>query len=89
MRQWLVTDFIGEDLKEYLPQIRAMAPKQFIKIVPAGAGVGATGAELGADAAAGDGAAGAETVAGLSPQSITKVFASTCFMTGAWEAALA
>ena len=41
MRQWLLTDFVGEDLKEYLPQLRAMAPKQFIRIVPAGAGVGA------------------------------------------------
>ena len=41
MRQWLVTDFVGEDLKEYLPQLRAIAPKQFLKIVPAGAGVGA------------------------------------------------
>jgi predicted permease len=30
MRQWLVTDFVGEDLKEYLPHI---------KVVPAGAGV--------------------------------------------------
>ena len=39
MRQWLVTDFVGEDLKEYLPQIKAMAPKQNIKVVPAGAGV--------------------------------------------------
>jgi predicted permease len=39
MRQWLVTDFVGEDLKEYLPQIKAMLPKQEIKVVPAGAGV--------------------------------------------------
>jgi predicted permease len=39
MRQWLVTDFVGEDLKEYLPQIRGMLPKQDIKVVPAGAGV--------------------------------------------------
>ena len=39
MRQWLVTDFVGDMLKEYLPQIKAMAPKQNIKVVPAGAGV--------------------------------------------------
>jgi predicted permease len=41
MRQWLVTDFVGDMLREYLPQIRAMLPKQNIKVVPAGAGVGA------------------------------------------------
>ena len=28
LRQWLVTDFVGDMLKEYLPQIKAMAPKQ-------------------------------------------------------------
>ncbi len=40
MRQWLVTDFVGDMLKEYLPQIKGMLPKQEIKVVPAGAGVG-------------------------------------------------
>jgi predicted permease len=40
LRQWLVTDFVGDAFKEYLPQIKAMAPKQNIKIIPAGAGVG-------------------------------------------------
>jgi predicted permease len=45
MRQWLLTDFVGDDLKEYLPQLRAMAPKQFIRIVPAGAGVGSMKAD--------------------------------------------
>lgn len=40
MRQWLVTDFVGTELKEYLPQIKAMLPKQNIKVVPGGAGVG-------------------------------------------------
>lgn len=40
MRQWLVTDFVGDMLKEYLPQIKAMLPKQNINVVPAGAGVG-------------------------------------------------
>src|SRR6267154_5079949 len=40
LRQWLVTDFVGDAFKEYLPQIKAMAPKQNIKVIPAGAGVG-------------------------------------------------
>jgi predicted permease len=40
LRQWLVTDFVGDTFKEYLPQIKATAPKQNIKVVPAGAGVG-------------------------------------------------
>jgi predicted permease len=40
LRQWLVTDFVGDVFKEYLPQIKAMAPKQNINVVPAGAGVG-------------------------------------------------
>jgi predicted permease len=40
MRQWLVTDFVGEELKQYLPQIKAMLPKQNIKVIPGGAGVG-------------------------------------------------
>ena len=40
LRQWLVTDFVGTDLKEYLPQIKAMLPKQNIKVIPAGAGEG-------------------------------------------------
>jgi predicted permease len=39
MRQWLVTDFVGDTFKEYLPQIKAMVPKQNINVVPAGAGV--------------------------------------------------
>ncbi|HEX4067546.1 MAG TPA: ABC transporter permease [Acidobacteriaceae bacterium] len=41
LQHWFVTDFVGQDLKEYLPQIKAMAPKQVIKVIPAGAGVGA------------------------------------------------
>ena len=40
LREWLVTDFVGDMFKEYLPQIKAMAPKQNIKVVPGGAGVG-------------------------------------------------
>ena len=32
--------FCGPGLKEYLPQIKAMLPKQNIKVIPAGAGVG-------------------------------------------------
>lgn len=40
MRHWLLTDFADDGLQEYLPQIKAMAPKQIIKVVPAGAGVG-------------------------------------------------
>lgn len=39
MRQWLVTDFVSTELREYLPQIKAMLPKQNIKVIPAGAGV--------------------------------------------------
>jgi predicted permease len=41
LRQWFVTDFVGDALKEYLPQIKAMAPKQNIKVIPAGVGVAA------------------------------------------------
>lgn len=41
MRNWLVTDFVSTDLREYLPQIKAMLPKQNINVIPAGAGVGA------------------------------------------------
>jgi predicted permease len=41
LQQWLVTDFVGGELKAYLPQVKALAPKQNIKVVPAGAGVGA------------------------------------------------
>jgi predicted permease len=41
LQHWFVTGFVGEDLKEYLPQIKALAPKQIIKVIPAGAGVGA------------------------------------------------
>ncbi len=40
MRQWLVTDFVVGPLKDYLPQIKAMLPKQTIEVIPAGAGVG-------------------------------------------------
>jgi len=40
MRQWLVTDFVGDALKAYLPQIKAMLPKQNIKVIPADTGVG-------------------------------------------------
>ncbi len=40
LRQWLVTDFVGDAFKEYLPQIKAMAPKQNIKVITAGTGVG-------------------------------------------------
>ena len=39
MRNWLVTDFVGTEFIQYLPQIKAMLPKQVIRIVPAGAGV--------------------------------------------------
>ncbi len=39
MRQWLVTDFVGTDFIQYLPQIKAMLPKQNIHVIPAGAGV--------------------------------------------------
>ena len=48
MRQWLVTDFVGTELKEYLPQIKAMLPKQNIKVIPGGAGVGEMKAGYGA-----------------------------------------
>jgi predicted permease len=47
MRQWLVTDFVGTEFREYLPQIKAMLPKQNIKIIPAGAGVEAMKADYG------------------------------------------
>ncbi len=40
LQHWFVTGFVGQDLKEYLPQIKAIAPKQQIKVIPAGAGVG-------------------------------------------------
>jgi len=40
LQHWFVTDFVGQDLKEYLPQIKTMAPKQIIKVIPGGAGVG-------------------------------------------------
>lgn len=40
LRQWLVTDFVTTDMKEYLPQIKAMLPKQNIKLISAGSGVG-------------------------------------------------
>ena len=40
LQHWFVTDFVGQDLKEYLPQIKAIAPKQIIKVIPGGAGVG-------------------------------------------------
>ncbi|MGC2161029.1 MAG: ABC transporter permease [Silvibacterium sp.] len=40
LQHWFVTDFVGQDLKEYLPQIKAIAPKQVITVIPAGAGVG-------------------------------------------------
>jgi predicted permease len=45
LRNWLVTDFVGTDLREYLPQIKALLPKQNIKVIPAGAGVGAMKAD--------------------------------------------
>ncbi len=45
MRQWLVTDFAVGPLKEYLPQIKAMLPKQTIEVIPAGAGVEAMKAD--------------------------------------------
>lgn len=40
LRNWLVTDFVGEEFKQYLPQLKAMLPKQHINVVPGGAGVG-------------------------------------------------
>ncbi len=43
-RQWLVTD-LGADFPQFLDQIKAMAPKQNINVIPAGAGV----AEMKAD----------------------------------------
>jgi predicted permease len=45
MRQWLVTDLGSGEFKQYLPQIKAMLPKQNIHVVPAGAGVGAMKAD--------------------------------------------
>jgi predicted permease len=39
MRQWLITDFVGTEFLQYLPQIKAMLPKQNIQVIPAGAGV--------------------------------------------------
>ncbi|WP_446743583.1 ABC transporter permease [Silvibacterium acidisoli] len=39
LQNWWVTDFPGQDLKEYLPQIKAMAPKQKLTVIPAGGGV--------------------------------------------------
>jgi predicted permease len=39
MRQWLITDFVGTEFQQYLPQIKAMLPKQNILVIPAGAGV--------------------------------------------------
>jgi predicted permease len=40
-----VTDFVGEEFKQYLPQLKAMLPKQNVKVIPAGAGVGAMKAD--------------------------------------------
>jgi len=45
LRTWLVTDFVGEEFKQYLPQLKAMLPKQNVKVIPAGAGVGAMKAD--------------------------------------------
>jgi predicted permease len=39
MRQWLITDFVGTEFQQYLPQIKAMLPKQNIQVIPSGAGV--------------------------------------------------
>jgi predicted permease len=39
MRNWLITDFVGTEFIQYLPQIKAMLPKQNIKVIPAGGGV--------------------------------------------------
>jgi predicted permease len=40
LRNWLITDFVGEEFKQYLPQLKAMLPKQHVNIIPGGAGVG-------------------------------------------------
>jgi predicted permease len=39
MRHWLITDFVGTEFLQYLPQIKAMLPKQNIQVIPAGAGI--------------------------------------------------
>jgi predicted permease len=41
VRQWLQTDFMTDTgaPKEWLPQIKATLPKQFVKVIPAGSGV--------------------------------------------------
>jgi predicted permease len=39
VRQWLITDFVGTEFQQYLPQIKAMLPKQTVELIPAGAGV--------------------------------------------------
>ncbi len=48
LRQWLMTDFIGNEFKSYLPQIKAMLPKQHIEVIPGGDGVGAMKADYAA-----------------------------------------
>jgi predicted permease len=39
-RTWLITDYVSDELKQYLPQIKGMLPKQHVKVVPGGVGVG-------------------------------------------------
>lgn len=41
VRQWLIADFSTGTFQQYLPQVKAMLPKQNVQVVPAGAGVGA------------------------------------------------
>ncbi len=40
LRQWLVTDLGSGEFQQYLPQIKAILPKQHVNVIPAGAGIG-------------------------------------------------
>ena len=40
LRQWLVTDLGSGEFQQYLPQIKAILPKQNVNVIPAGAGIG-------------------------------------------------
>jgi predicted permease len=39
MRQWVVND-LGAEFPQFMPQIQAILPKQFVHVIPAGSGVG-------------------------------------------------
>ncbi|HET6208378.1 MAG TPA: ABC transporter permease, partial [Terracidiphilus sp.] len=39
MRQWIVND-LGAEFPQFMPQIQAILPKQFVHVIPAGSGVG-------------------------------------------------